>query len=196
MALNDILEAIGADATAEATELRSRTEHEIEAIRSQGADVAERLRLDASTAREEETADAARVIRNRARLEVSRQLRKSREAVYQSALAQVEAQLALLREDERYPRVFVDLVEESRQALPNGEVLRIDPRDLHLAQPVVEDDPRLTIEASLSTWGGVELWAQDGGRVLNTIETRLERAGRHLRQAFAQLVQPITGGLE
>ena len=196
MALNDILEAIRADAAAEASELRSKAEREIEAIRSQGADVAERQRLEASTARDEETADAARVIRNRARLEVGRQLRISREAVYQSALARVKAQLALLRADDRYPRVFAALVEESQKALPAGDVLRIDPRDLQLAEPIAEEEPGMTIEASLSTWGGVELWTKDGRRVLNTIEARLERAGPHLRQTFAELVPPITGGLE
>lgn len=196
MALNDILEAIRADAAAEATELRSQAQREIETIRLQGAEAAERLRLGASTARDEETADAARVIRNRAHLEVSRQLRMSREAVYQSALARVTARLELLRDDHRYPRLFATLVEEVRQALPAGDVLRIDPRDLHLAEPFAEREPPLTIEVSLSTWGGVELCTKDGRRVLNTIEARLERAGPHLRQAFAQLVPPITGGLE
>lgn len=196
MALNDILEAIRADAADEATELRHNAEREIEAIRTQGADLAERLRLEAATARDEETADAARVIRNRARLEVSRRLRTSREAVYQSALTQVEARLASLREDDRYPRLFAGLVEEARQALPAGNVLRIDPRDMQLAERLLEADSRLTLEASLSTWGGVELGTEDGRRILNTIEARLERAGPHLRQTFAELVPPITGGLE
>lgn len=196
MALNDILEAIRADAADEATELRHTAEREIEAIRTQGADLAERLRLEAATARDEETADAARVIRNRARLEVSRRLRTSREAVYQSALTQVEARLASLREDDRYPRLFAGLVEEARQALPAGNVLRIDPRDMQLAERLLEADSRLTLEASLSTWGGVELGTEDGRRILNTIEARLERAGPHLRQMFAEFVPPITGGLE
>jgi vacuolar-type H+-ATPase subunit E/Vma4 len=56
-------------------------------------------------------------------------------------------------------------------------------------------EPRLTVEASLSTWGGVELWTEDGCRILNTIEARLEQAGPQLRQMFARLVPPITGGL-
>lgn len=196
MALNDILEAIRADAAAEAAVLRSKAQREIETIRSQGAQVAGRLRLEASTAQDEDTADAARVIRNRARLEVSRQLRVSREAVYQSALARVAAQLELVRNDHRYPRLFATLIGEAQQALPAGDVLRIDPRDLHLAEPFAESEPRLAIDASLSTWGGVELCTKDGRRVLNTIEARLERAGPHLRQTFAQLVPPITGGLE
>ena len=196
MALNDILEAIRADAADEATELRHKAKREIEAIRTQGADLAERLRLEAATARDEETADAARVIRNRARLEVSRRLRTSREAVYQSALTQVEARLASLREDDRYPRLFAGLVEEARQALPAGNVLRIDPRDKQLAERLLEADSRLTLEASLSTWGGVELGTEDGRRSLNPIEARLERAGPHLRQTVAELVPPITGGLE
>jgi vacuolar-type H+-ATPase subunit E/Vma4 len=196
MALNDILDAIHAEATAEAARLRGKAEREIEAILSQGAEAAEQRRLEVSTARDEETADAARVIRNRARLEVSRRLRNSREAVYQSVLTEVNEQLASIRYIERYPEIFADLVEESRQALPAGQILRVDPEDGQLAKLAADRDPLLTVEASLSTWGGVELWTEDGRRVLNTIEARLERAEPHLRLAVARLIPPITGGHE
>lgn len=196
MALNDILEAIRLEAIAEAAELRSRGEREAEAILADAARAADQRRREISTARDEETADAARVVRNRARLEVNRQLRRSREAVYQSALAEVKTQLASIRDDDQYPRTFADLVEESRQALPAGRILRVDPQDLDLAGHLIDHETRLTIETSSSTWGGVELWTEDGRRVLNTIEARLERAEPHLRQNFAQLVPPITGGLE
>jgi len=196
MALNDILEAIHAEATVEAERLRSKAEREIEALLSRGAEAAEQHRTELSTTRDEETADAARVIRNRARLEVSRQLRKSREAVYQSILIQVKDQLASVRSAARYPEIFADLVEESRQALPAGRILRVDPEDGKLAERAVDRESLLTIEASLSTWGGVELWTEDGRRVLNTLEARLERAEPHLRLAVARLVPPLTGGRE
>ncbi len=196
MALNDILEAIRLEATAEAAELRSKGKREAESILAQAARAAEQRLTEISTAREEETADAARVVRNRAQLEVNRRLRRAREAVYESALAEVKTRLAAIRDNAHYPQVFTDLVEESRQALPEGRILRVDPRDLELAERAADRETRLKVETSLSTWGGVELWTDDGRRVLNTIEARLERAGPQLRQTFARLVAPITGGLE
>jgi vacuolar-type H+-ATPase subunit E/Vma4 len=195
MPLDDILEAIRQDALDDAAELRRSGHRRAETILSEGAATADRQRNEVSTASDEETADAARVIRNRARLDVDRQLRRSRETVFLSALSQIEEVLASFRDNERYPAVFAALVEECRDALPAGRTLRVDPRDLQLAEPVANRPPRLTVEGSLSTWGGVELWTEDGRRILNTLEARLEHAGPQLRQLFARLVPPITGGL-
>ena len=54
-----------------------------------------------------------------------------------------------------------------------ARVLRVDPRDADLAGGVA---PGLRVDATLDTWGGVELASDDGRTVRNTLEERLANA--------------------
>lgn len=194
MALGDILEAIRRDAAGEVERIVADERQRAEAVLAEAVTVARRREREMAEARDEELADAARAVRNRAHLEVARRLQTAQEKVFQTALEQARRQLAALRTQNGYQTVFAGLVQECREALPVGNILKIDPRDQTLATQLIGDaHPDWTVEASLSSWGGIELHTDDGRRALNTLEARLERAGPLLRRAFAERMPPTTG---
>lgn len=194
MALGDILEAIRRETDEEIERVLTDGRERIGAILAEAAAAAAAREQEVASSRDEETADAARAIHNRAHLEVARRLRTAHEKLYQAALEQVRQQLSEVRASERYPKIFANLANESRAAIPDGRALVVDPRDHELALRYSrETDDTWEIEATLSSWGGMELHTGDGRKALNTLEARLERAGPSLRQTFAEQVPDITG---
>jgi V/A-type H+/Na+-transporting ATPase subunit E len=183
MALEDLLRAIEAEADAD----RARAADDAAAA---AAAVIERARRDAN-ALETELADAgvaqgqAASARERAlaRLDAAATIRSAREEAFVSLISGIRAELAAVRKTSAYPELFHALVAESRAALPAAGVLRVDPRDADLAGGVA---PGLRIEATLDSWGGVELASDDGRTVRNTLEERLANAELLLRERLAQ----------
>jgi vacuolar-type H+-ATPase subunit E/Vma4 len=183
MALEDLLRAI----EAEADEERLRAEREraasataiVEAARREAADLAARL----TAAPEAQSLAAADRVRALARLEAAAAVRAAREEAFTSVLDRVREELAAVRGSPAYPAVFRALLDESRAALPHAGELRVDGRDADLAESMAGG---LRVVAVLHTWGGVELAADDGRTVRNTIEERLANADLLLRGRFAQ----------
>ena len=183
MALTDLLQAIESEADAD----RARAAEEASAA---AAAVFEDARRDAR-ALEAELADAgaaegraaAAHERALARLDAAAGIRSAREEAFVSLLSGIRAELAAVRETSAYPELFHALVAESRAALPGAWELHADPRDADLAGGVA---PGLRIEATLDSWGGVELASDDGRTVRNTLEERLANAELLLRERLAQ----------
>lgn len=183
MPLADLLSAIESDASEELERLERES-------RAQAASIVERARVQAAALEAELIATAeppaqleAERIRAAARLEAAATLRATREAAFVATLDVIRDRLASLRESARYPALFGTILDESRAALPTATTLRVDPRDEELARPLAGE---LRIEASLDTWGGVELEAE-GRIVRNTLEHRLASAMPSLRQRFAAM---------
>jgi V/A-type H+/Na+-transporting ATPase subunit E len=183
MALDDLLRAIETEADADRA-------HAAEEAAAAAARIVEDARRDAD-ALETELADAgaaegrAAAARERAlaRLDAAATIRSAREEAFVSLISGIRAGLAAVRETSAYPELFHALVAESRAALPDAGVLRVDPRDAELAGGVA---PGLRIEATLDTWGGVELVSDDGRTVRDTLEERLTNAEPLLRERLAQ----------
>lgn len=188
MPLADLLSAIEADATEELGRLDRESRDEASAILEQAR--AEASALEAGLVADVEAvayAEAER-IRAAARIEAAASLRAAREEAFAATLDAVRARLANTRETSRYPELFASLLEESRSALPGAPVLWVDPRDQRLARQLAVAEQ---IEASLDTWGGVELEA-DRRVVRNTLEHRMESAVPILRRRFASsLLVPV-----
>jgi len=175
MALADVLAAIRRDADEEAARILGEAREEAARI-GRAADE-EAVRLHGALLREAERERDERMRRAEcaARLEARRREREAREAWYQEAVGRVRERLEAARRDPRYARWFAALREEAERALPDATVLRTDPMDAGLVHDA-------GLDATLATWGGVELAADDGRVVRNTLEERLRRAEPALRR--------------
>ena len=187
MALADLLRVIEADAAAE----RARADRE---LASEAAAIVRRARREARALSAELAAapePAARADADRARalarLDAARAMRGEREEAFASLLTGVRAELGALRAGAGYPRLFGALLAEARAALPGATDLRVDRRDLRLATPLARG---LRVDATLETWGGVELASDDGRVIRNTVEDRLANADVLLRSRFAERLAP------
>lgn len=183
MALDDLLLAIavGADEERRLAD-RERTAAAaaiVEAARQAAAAVQAELTVAPEA---EALADAERK-RAMARLQAADTVRVAREEAFVSLLGRIRDELAALRGSDRYPAVFRALLGESRAALPQGSLLRVDRHDANLAASMAGD---LQVIATYDTWGGVELAADDGRTIRNTLEERLVNADQLLRGRFAR----------
>lgn len=182
MALDDLLRAIEVEADEErllADQERSAAATAIvEAARQEAAS----LKAELTGAPETEAQAEAERERALARLQAAGAVRAAREDAFVSLLGRIREELAALRATDLYPAVFRALLGESRVALPAGRVLRVDRHDAALAASMAGD---LQVVATLDTWGGVELAADDGRTIRNTLEERLANADQMLRGRFA-----------
>ena len=183
MALSDLLAAIEADARAERELAERRTTADAAVIRAQARQHAGRLQAELSAATEPQALADAEHIRAVARLDAASAVRDAREEAYGSLVAGIGTALGSLRDSSDYPKVFRSLLRESLAALPEALELQVDPRDAELAASVADG---LDVVESLDSWGGVELVAEDGRTVRNTLEERLHTADMLLRTRFAQ----------
>jgi len=190
MALEDLLRAIEDEADEErllADRAKSAAATAIvEAARQEAAAVEAEL----TRAPEREALAEAEGERAQARLQAVDTVRVAREAAFVSLLDRIRDELAALRGSDGYPAVFRALLGESRAALPEGRLLRVDRRDADLAASLAGD---LQVVATLDTWGGVELAGDDGRTIRNTLEERLVNADPLLRGRFAQWLGTGTG---
>jgi V/A-type H+/Na+-transporting ATPase subunit E len=190
MALDDLLRAI----EVEADEERLLVERERSAAATSIIEAAtqEAAAVEVELAMAPEGAALAEAERERAlaRLQAADTVRGAREEAFASLLGRIRDELAALRGSDGYPAVFRTLVVESRAALPEGRVLRVDRRDADLAASTARD---LQVDAILDTWGGVELAADDGRTVRNTLEERLVNADQLLRGRFAHWLDTEAG---
>lgn len=193
MAVEEILAAIRTEAASERARIEARVAEECAEIEQAGQRVGDLERATAhATAERSIEAEAQRHARAAAR-EVDGQLRAARERLIQECLAQLAERLAHLRGTPRYSAVLASLFREGRRALPSATVVRIDPRDADRIANLL-DNGKLQVEATLNSWGGVELADERGRRVCNTLEARLEAAAPSLRRVIAN-VNPALGSV-
>ncbi len=171
------IQAIRQEAEAEAGALRTKAAREIERIRAEHDRQQSKAVADLSGEALAEAAARARAIRLRAEQELSDRMARL-----------ARASLAQLRDD-RYAETFAALVRE----LPHHpwEVVRVNPVDVRLAKiyfPGAEIVPDGTVT------GGLEVTDKEGRiRVVNTLETRMERSWPEI---FPGLVRKLEKDIE
>lgn len=192
MALDEILAAMEASAQAEEARLREEARRQAEQIVRAAQDevgaARERLfreaaaRLQAATAR----LDAE------ARLRTAARRAQARDALVAEAFGRAAEALMNARRAESYPNTLRALLSEALAQFPPGTPLRVlcDARDLPLlTRLIAATDANLTLEGSLSSWGGVVVQDPRGEVVAdNTLEQRLARARERLWPQVARLV--------
>ncbi len=89
-----------------------------------------------------------------------------------------------------YPAIVVALAYEAIEYFPPEQHLNVrhDPRDAAILAPIFQDSARVTLDSTLSCWGGVVVVDATGRVVVdNTVERRLERAREMLWPEVAAL---------
>lgn len=197
MSLHNILEAIYAEGNSQVHEIEARAFTQCSEIIADAHLESEKIKAEV---RAKTIAPAykerARIIQ-KARLEALQIIGDAREELVDTALSHVHEQLASIRTDNAYPMILRKLLQESltelKGSLTNkGKIkLEADPRDKVVLKDILNDlNLDFSICYTLDCWGGVIAKSEDDCIVvINTLETRLERATPYLRCYLAALFE-------
>ena len=195
MSIQAILDAIYASGEAQVREIEVGTGTQVKEVLEEAKDEARRLREESqATAIAPAVAARARTL-HRARFEAQQIIGNARQALVDAALSQVRESLTSVRSTPAYRAILRQLTEEALaelSALPreNANIqLEVDAHDRELLAAVLHDlQLALPTRTQLECWGGL-IARSEGGRVVvvNTLESRLERANPYLHHFLAPL---------
>jgi vacuolar-type H+-ATPase subunit E/Vma4 len=195
MGLQAILEKIRASGNAQVQEIERNIKSQVNAILAQARMEADQIEEDSrANASAPAVAERARIL-HRARLESLRIVGAVREDMVDTAIARAREHLASMRADPSYPAVLRKLTDEALTELASGSAgktqLLADPRDKSLLKIILDDlKLDLAVNYELNCWGGLIAKSEDGRVVvINTFESRLERAIAFLRRHLAALFE-------
>lgn len=190
MALESILEAIGAEAEAEAAEIRSAASSRVAQILSEAAERAASEQRRWTESRDGVAARTAEGIVNRARLEADRRLAMAREELFCAALEGLRIRLGSLTAEPGYRSILHALYDEAATVVPDDDaVVMVRPEDEDLMREIARRrGPSLALDPTLDCVGGLDIVAGDGRAVRNTLEARLSRSERDLRKLALEVI--------
>lgn len=187
MSLQSILARIRASGDVQVAEIERDARFRLGAIFAQAKMEARQIEEDASeVASIPAIAERARIL-HKARLESLRIVGDVREDLVDTAIARTGERLATIRTDTSYPGVFRMLLREALAELASGGTdkvqLMVDTRDRALLEKILAElELDLPVSYELNCWGGLVAKSADGRVVvINTFESRLERATAFLR---------------
>ena len=199
MSLQAILGAIQASGEDQACEIEARAQVQVGEILAEAQAEAQRLRDEArAVAAAPAGSERARIL-HQARLEALQIVGDTREALVDAALSRTKEYLAGMRSNAAYLATLRRLAEEALTELgpleeAGGARLEADPRDRELLEGLLLDlRLELAISYELNGWGGLIVKSEDGRVVvINSLETRLERAIPYLRGYLSALFDEAT----
>ncbi|MDT8306156.1 MAG: V-type ATP synthase subunit E [Anaerolineae bacterium] len=201
MSLEAILAAIHAAGERQVEEIERRAAEEAEAILAAARKEAEAVRQDAcARAVAPAYREHARII-HRARLLNLRTVGAASEVAIDTALEHVQRCLAALRSEGDYAAILRRLTEEALDGLRGSledvsrAQIEVDARDVELMAGILSDlGLDLEVRGGLRCWGGLVAYSEDACIVvINTLESRLERAMPFLRRDLAALFEKGDG---
>lgn len=115
---------------------------------------------------------------------------KAKEELIDRAFTLAKEELAKARSREDYPEILHRLTQEVVDELGRELVIEVDPHDSELMEKIIaEMGLQATVRPSLRCMGGLAATPRDGRiRLVNTIDSRLERARESLREQVAAIV--------
>jgi V/A-type H+/Na+-transporting ATPase subunit E len=193
MGLQAILEKIRDSGDVQLQEIEQGAQTQVNGILAQARAEAHQVEEDAcAEASAPAIAERARIL-HRARLESLRIVGDVREDLVDTALSRARERLASLRADPSYPSALHALTDEALAELASGGQAQLlaDPRDRSLLNNILDDlKLDLSVSYKLNCWGGLIAKSADGRVVvINTFESRLERATSFLRRHLAALFE-------
>lgn len=195
MALADILRAIDEEADAEIRRIDADADERARADRERAGAEAARIEEIELRRRRTVTEERVRRIVTGAHVDADRAVRAAREAVYQELLVRTRARLEEVPGSAGYGQVLALLFDECRRVLPEGRTLRVRSTDADRVTALALESGMAdaVVDGSLEAMGGLELESDDGRRVLNTLDERLDKADRHLRLLAGELLPGLRG---
>ena len=190
MALETIVAAIAAGADVEAERISDEASRRVESILAEARARANEEQAYWEDFRAEETKQAVSAIVNRSRLDSDRNVADAREALFQEALGRLADRIQQVVEGSEYPEVFRALHTEAVTVVPDPDAtLLVRPEDVELAQRVTRDRGATSVvKGVLACIGGLDVEADDGRSVRNTIDSRLLQSERRLRRLAVQVI--------
>ena len=196
MGLKEILAAIRAESDRACEEITRKAEQDATIIIQDAENRAVELRQRELRLGEEAGLRERARVRYEARVGAGRRRTLAWDESYQATLEASRVALSTVRDRLDYPEILRCLIMESLGELDAPPVMLVDPIDEVLARvalvalrehPTGDHLPLPErVGATLSTWGGLEARTRDGQiTVLNTLESRLERAEPSLRSLVA-----------
>jgi vacuolar-type H+-ATPase subunit E/Vma4 len=199
MSLENILQALEAEAERQVAEIEGAAQAEIECIRAQAQAEAETVRQKHVAAIQVPLrAEQARIL-NQAKLEALRVVKGTREALLSSALEAAARRLAALPTMETYASLLQRLLQEAADTLgiDSGLHLHVHSCDVELMGHIVQ---RMGLSAAVE--GDLEneasSWACPGGlvatnsdervRLVNTLDARLGKVANLYRSQIAEML--------
>lgn len=194
MAYENLLKSVEESAEERERELRKKAQAQAEEIRAEAAKQAEAIQDQAIR----EAERSAAMERNRELYLAKGALReaalKSREKIFNAAVAEAKRRLQQLRQDPVYPAIFGRLAREATSGMGDTPFrIHIDKRDFALCEKTMATfGLRCEILTDIECVGGLVVSSPDGRITLsNTVESRLERVQEHRRMEIYAL---LTGG--
>jgi vacuolar-type H+-ATPase subunit E/Vma4 len=199
MSLENILQALEAEAECQVAEIDQAAQAEIECIRAQAQAEAETVQQKHVAAIQAPLrAEQARIL-NQAKLEALRVVKGTREALLSSALEAAGRRLAALPSSDGYANLLQRLTEEAVATLgiDNGLRLHVQTCDVEMMARIVQKmglsaEVRGGLENEESSFGcpaGVVVTNPDGRiSLVNTLDARLGRVASLYRSQIAEIV--------
>jgi vacuolar-type H+-ATPase subunit E/Vma4 len=188
MALEGILAAIDDETSKVVAAIDDEADRRCRSVTADAVSKAEAERRRLAHSKDELARLAAARIVNRSVLEADRVLRSEQEALFSEAVAQVVERCRAVREDPGYERLLGRLLDEAVGVLDGAATLEVDALDLEPARRICGlRNLSISIESRLQTSGGVRLVSDDGRAVLNTLESRIDKAIPALRQLAVEM---------
>jgi vacuolar-type H+-ATPase subunit E/Vma4 len=193
LSLQAILERIQAIGEAQGKEIRQQGEQEAEVILAEARALGEQAYQDAyRQAHQRDNGADARIL-NQARFEALCLLGNARERLVQETLDQLSQQLQGIRQQAIYAdilqRNLLELLhgQNSRHSLKDRLILEADPRDRELLEKILQAlGFQIQVDYILNSCGGLNARYKNGTvRLVNTLESRMERAMPYLKQQLA-----------
>jgi len=190
VSLQAILEQIRRAGNEQVSEVLAQAEQEAETVLAEAqARARQQYQAAYRQALAPEAGASARII-NQTRFEVDCLAGQAREQFVDQVLQQARSQLSAVRGTEGYLAVLRQTLQDVLPA-ENGQysvnqqiVLEADPRDRDALEALLaEKGLAVQVDYCLSCWGGLNAHSPDGSiRLINTLESRLERALPYLKQ--------------
>ncbi len=209
MSLEKILDCIHADGERQAAEIRQQAEQEVRSVQAQARKEAGAIYQAARRDALRPAEGACARLRNEARFEAECLLGAASTHFIDSSLESLRRSLEHIRESDNYSEALRGLLLEILPGL-NGRVqlgqrihLQADPRDRPLLEQLLrEEGLDVPVDYCLNCWGGLimladcEAQSESSTRVVNTLESRLERALPYLRNSLAAMFEAHTAAVE
>jgi vacuolar-type H+-ATPase subunit E/Vma4 len=197
MALDTIVAAIAAEADSEVERITDEASRRVESILTEARSRSQEEQAQWEDSRAEETNHAVAGIVNRARLLSDRKVADVKEALFQEALGRLADRVRQAVAGSEYPGIFRALHAEAVAVVPDPDsTLLVRSEDVELALRIARDAGSTgAVKGVLECIGGLDVEADDGRSVRNTVDSRLVQSERPLRRLAVQVI-PEMGAVE
>lgn len=192
MKYDHLIQSMEAGAEEKIRDIRERSAAEREEILGKVRIDVERLRMDFLADTRQKAAIEMNKQLYHAREEVNVKVASEREAAFNEVFLEARQRVSQIREMPDYKVCFTAMLDEVLRGLTGEDiVLHVDPRDLELCKNLVRDRGlNLEIHLDLSTAGGLNGSCSDGKiLVRNTIDDRLEHAREIMKTEIFRALQ-------